>query len=88
MIDKSRISILKVGTQKGQIERDAQELPISGSNISTSRIAGRIKDFCTDANPRALRAWAAQSGVTWVDLPGAGLYVSGDKLDWASLPPP
>jgi hypothetical protein len=44
--------------------------------------------FRTDANPIALRAWAAQSGVTWVDLPGAGLYVSGDKLDWASLPPP
>jgi len=44
--------------------------------------------FRTDANPMALRAWAAQSGVTWVDLPGTGLYVPGDKLDWASLPPP
>ena len=42
----------------------------------------------TDANPRALRAWAAQSGVTWVDLPGAGPYVPDDKLDWARLPPP
>ena len=44
--------------------------------------------FRTDANPRALRAWAAQSGVTWIDLSGTGLYVPSEKLDWASLPPP
>ena len=44
--------------------------------------------FRTDANPKALRVWAAQSGVTWADLPGTGLYVPGDKLDWASLTPP
>jgi len=44
--------------------------------------------FRTDANPRALRAWAAQSGVMWADLPGTGLYVPGDKLDWAGLPLP
>ena len=44
--------------------------------------------FRTDANPMALRAWAAQSGVAWVDLPGAGLYVPGEKLDGANFPPP
>jgi hypothetical protein len=42
----------------------------------------------TDANPMTLRSWASQSGVAWVDLPGTGLYVPGEKLDWASLTPP
>lgn len=44
--------------------------------------------FRTDANPIALRAWAAQSGVAWVDLPSAGLYVPGEKLDEAISPKP
>lgn len=42
----------------------------------------------TDANPMTLRSWASQSGVAWVDLPGTGLYVPGEKLDWARLPLP
>ena len=42
--------------------------------------------FRTDANPMGLRLWAAQSGVAWADLPGTGLYVPGEKLDWARLP--
>jgi hypothetical protein len=44
--------------------------------------------FRTDANPSALRAWAAQSGVSWADLPSVGLYVSGEKLDEAMSPRP
>jgi hypothetical protein len=44
--------------------------------------------FRTDANPSALRSWAAQSGVGWVDLPSAGLYVPGEKLDEAMSPKP
>ena len=44
--------------------------------------------FRTDANPLALRAWAAQSGVSWADLPSVGLYVPGEKLDGANIPPP
>jgi hypothetical protein len=42
----------------------------------------------TDANPMTLRSWASQSGVAWVDLPGTGLYVPGEKLDSARLPLP
>jgi hypothetical protein len=31
---------------------------------------------------------AAQSGVAWRDLSGLGLYVPGEKLEWASFPVP
>jgi hypothetical protein len=40
----------------------------------------------SDADPMDLRKWAGQSGVSWVDLPGTGLYVPGEKLGEAMTP--